>query len=267
MVQTLVIGAAGSLGKILCKKLIECGHKVRAMDINEYSLANMYYPPDIFTKIYGDVSSYSRVMKAMKGVDIVYHLAALKNIEITEINCPDCVRININGTVAVAEACMERQVKHAIFISSDKAVEPHNAYGASKLMGEEIWKAAGRIQDKTKFTIIRSGNFWESNGNVWELWSRQKKEGKPLTLTDPEMMRYFIEIDDLVDIILDLPQENQTVIPFMKEYNMLDALLLKYGEDQEYIVTGLRQGEKLKEKLKYDDERTREINNFYEVVE
>jgi FlaA1/EpsC-like NDP-sugar epimerase len=162
---------------------------------------------------------------------------------------------------------MERGIKHAIMISSDKSVYPTTLYGATKQVGEHIWKAAGRIQNTTKFTIVRSGNFWESNGNVFSTWDRQKEEGKPLTLTHEEMYRYFIEIDDLVNIILDLPLENQTVIPFMKEFNILETLLLKYGEDQEYIVTGLRQGEKLHEQLKYPDEKTVFICNDYEVVE
>jgi FlaA1/EpsC-like NDP-sugar epimerase len=263
----LVTGGAGSIGRVLCKELINRGHKVRCLDINESALAALSFPKDRFTKIYGDISDYQRVMKAMRGVDVVIHCAALKNIEISEINAPDCIRINVLGTQNVAEACLERQVKHAIMISSDKSVFPTTLYGASKQVGEHIWKAAGRIQNTTKFTIVRSGNFWESNGNVFTTWDRQKEEGKPLTLTHEEMYRYFIEIEDLVNIILDLPPENQTIIPFMKEFNILETLLLKYGEDQEYIVTGLRQGEKLHEQLKYPDEKTVEINNFYEVVE
>jgi FlaA1/EpsC-like NDP-sugar epimerase len=263
----LVTGAGGSLGTALCKKLIARGDHVRAMDINECALANMNYPPEIFTKIYGDVSSYNRVMKAMRGVDIVYHLAALKNIIITEVNCPDCVRININGTLEIAEACMERGVKHAIFLSSDKACAPSTLYGASKQVGEHIWKASGRIQNTTKFTIVRSGNFFESNGNFWETWAQQKAEGKPITITDTEMRRYFIEVDDLCDILLGLPAMNQTVIPFMKEYFMMELMIQKYGENQEFIITGKRTGEKIREQLKYEDEKTVFICNDYEVVE
>ena len=263
----LITGGSGSLGRVLCSKLIEQGHHVRSMDINEAALAAQNHPKDRFTKIYGDITDYQRVMKALRGVDIVVHCAAMKNIEISEINAPDCVRINVNGTLCVAEACMERGIKHAIFISSDKSVAPTTLYGSTKQVGEHIWKAAGRIQNTTKFSIIRSGNFFESSGNVFSTWERQKAEGKPLTITHTEMMRFFIEIDDLVEIITDLPAENQTIIPIMKEFNILELMLLKYGPEQEYVVTGLRQGEKLRELLRYPDEQTREINNFYEVVE
>jgi len=263
----LVTGAAGSLGQALCGKLIESGHKVRAMDINEAGLASMRFPKEQFTKIIGDVSDYSRVMKAMRGVNTVIHCAALKNIEITEINAPDCVRVNVIGTQNIAEAALERGISHAIFISSDKSVHPTTLYGATKQVGEHIWKAAGRIQNKTSFTIIRSGNFFTSNGNVFEVWEREYKEGKPLTITDLNMMRFFIEIDDLSDIILDLPTMNQTIIPFMKEYNLMDLLILKYGDEQPFIITGARQGEKMCEQLKYPDEKTISICNFYEVVE
>ncbi len=263
----IVFGGAGSLGSVICRKLIERGHHVRCMDIHESALAAMNFPKERFTKIYGDISDYQRVLKAMRGVDVAIHCAALKNIEISEVNAPDCVRINVNGTMCVAEACLERQVKHAIFISSDKSCFPTTLYGATKQVGEHIWKAAGRIQNTTAFTIVRSGNFWESNGNFLETWKRQKEEGKPLTVTSTEMQRYFIGVEELADIIIDLPAMNETIIPFMKEWNIMEVLYQLYGAEQEFIITGLRQGEKLRESLKYPDEVTKEINNMYEVVE
>lgn len=263
----LITGGAGSLGKVLCEKLISRGHRVRCMDINECELALMNYPKERFTKIYGDVSDYARVMKAIRGVDVVIHCAAMKNIEITEINAPDSIRVNVIGTQNVAEAAMERGIKHAILISSDKSVAPTTLYGATKQVGEHLWKAAGRIQTTTKYTIIRSGNFFESAGNVFEVWEKQKEEDKPLTITDIDMTRYFIEIEDLAEIVIDIELENQIVVPIMKEYNMMNLMLLKYGEEQPFIVTGLRQGEKMHEQLKYPDERVICITNFYEVVE
>jgi len=264
----LVTGGAGSLGKAVCKKLIEMGHTVRCMDINECALASVSYPLDRFTKVYGDVSDLSRVMKAMRGVDVVIHCAAMKNIDITEINATDCVRTNVIGTQNVAEAAMERGIKHAIYISTDKSVAPVSLYGATKQVGEHIWKAAGRIQNKTKFTILRSGNFFESNGNVFEVWEKQRLAGKPLTITDTEMQRYFIDIDEVAEIILQLDERNFTAIPIMKEYNMLDLFIMRYGERQDFIIIGKRQGEKMREELHYPDERIVEVNNFYyEVLE
>jgi UDP-N-acetylglucosamine 4,6-dehydratase len=263
----LVTGGAGSLGRVLCRKLVERGHNVRCMDINECALASISYPLSKFTKIYGDVSDYSRVMKAIRGVDVVIHCAAMKNIEITETNATDCVRVNVSGTQNIAEAAMERNVRHAIFISSDKAVAPTTLYGATKQVGEHIWKAAGRIQNGTAFSIVRSGNFFESSGNVFEVWDKQKAQGKPLTITDADMARFFIEVEDLADIIIDIDRRNHTIIPIMKEYNIMDLMVLKYGEDQDFIITGLRQGEKMHEELMYSDEKTITVGNCYEVIE
>jgi UDP-N-acetylglucosamine 4,6-dehydratase len=263
----LVTGGAGSLGRVLCHKLIQRGDKVRCLDINECALAEMNYPLDRFTKIYGDISDLERLRMAMDGVDVVIHCAALKNLVITENNPYDCIRINVNGTSNVSKIAIEHKIKHAIFLSSDKSISPTTLYGSTKQAGEHIWKTAGRMQTHTAFTIVRSGNFFVSSGNVFELWKKQKAADKPLTITHVDMERFFIEVEDLADIILDLPMENQTIVPLMKEYNVLSLLLLKYGEEQEYVVIGLRQGEKLREQLRYPNEKTTEINNFYEVIE
>jgi UDP-N-acetylglucosamine 4,6-dehydratase len=266
----LVTGGAGSLGKILCDKLIQKGHRVRAMDINEAALASMVYPAEKFTKIYGDISDERRVYKALRGVDVVIHCAAMKNLLVTEWNAEDCVRINILGTQHIAEQSVERKVKQCIFISSDKAVECSNLYGATKLAGEQLWKAQARRQNNTIFTIIRSGNFFESAGNCFEIWDKCIAENKPLPITDTEMERYFIEASDVADIAIDLPlnyeMNGAVVIPFMKKYNILTLVLAKYGEETPFIITGKRQGEKITEKLKYDDEQTIFICNAYTVV-
>jgi UDP-N-acetylglucosamine 4,6-dehydratase len=266
----LVTGAAGSLGKILVDKLIKNGDHVRAMDINEAELASMNYPPEVFTKIYGDVSQYFRVYTAMRGCDKVYHLAAMKNLIITEFNSEDCIRINVKGTENVAAAAVDLKVKLSVFLSSDKACEACNLYGGTKLLGEQIWKAQARRQTHTIFTIVRSGNFFESRGNVFEYWEKLYKEGKPLPITDSDMERFFIDTSDLADILVDLPIDGVfnggVVIPEMKQYNLLSLMLLKYGDETPFIIIGKRQGEKLKEKLKYDDEQTIYICNDYHVV-
>ena len=274
----LVTGAAGTLGSLVCRKLMQQGHYVRAMDINECALAGMNFNPEKFTKIYGDISDYRRCYKALKGVDVLIHAAALKNISVTETNSEDVIRVNVNGTQNLASAAIERGVKHAIFISSDKAVEPTTLYGSSKQVGEHIWKSASRIQNKTQFTIIRSGNFWESNGNFMEIWKQQKEKGLPITITDMDMWRHFINAEEVADLVLDLngitdPKYDKepaincyTFIPKMQEYNIFEIMLQMFGENQEFIVTGRRQGEKLHERLKMEDEIPVLHTNKFEVV-
>jgi len=112
MKTVLITGAAGTLGSTLCKKALKAGYKVRAMDINECALAQMNYDPTYFTKIYGDFSNYRRCYKALKDVDILLHVGALKNITITETNSEDVIRINVNGTQNLASAAIERGIKH-----------------------------------------------------------------------------------------------------------------------------------------------------------
>jgi UDP-N-acetylglucosamine 4,6-dehydratase/5-epimerase len=253
----LVTGAAGSLGREIVDILIQNGHKVRAMDINEAGLAALKYPTDIFTHIYGDIRDYTRVHYAMQGCDYVIHTAAMKNLDITEGDVPELNLTNVKGTENVAKAAIECSVECAILISTDKAVSPLSAYGASKLLAEEVWKWAGRTQSKTRFAIFRSGNFKQSAGNVLEVWDKQYKAGQPLTITDARMERYFIDTRLAAELVCDMPgwvKNSDIVIPKMTKMNMLDLMFATYP-DAKYVTTGSRSGEKLEEHLKTENER------------
>ena len=267
----LVTGGAGSLGNVLVDKLVKSGEKIRSQDIYEAGLSKQKkrYPASQYTAIYGSITDYNKCLLAADGVSKIIHTAAMKNLDITEQSIPAMIETNIQGTLNVALAAKENHIDTAILISSDKAVEPTTAYGASKLMGEHIWKWAARIQGWTKYVIVRSGNFFESAGNVFEVWNEQNDNNEPLTLTDPEMERYFIESKELADIIVSICNDptvknGDLIVPRMGKWKIIDLLKIRYPNCK-YKVTGARLGEKMSESLTYDFEKMEKRENYYIV--
>ncbi len=271
MTVTLVTGGAGSLGRVLVQRLVERGDQVRVLDNHEASLAALTTPG--IRKLYGTVTSPDRVRFAMRGVQTVYHLAAMKNLTIAEYNAEDLVQTNVDGTLNVARAAIDAGVERAIFISSDKAVHPTSAYGATKTMGEFLWKWAGRIQNETRFAILRSGNFKVSSGSVFDIWADQHERRVPLTLTDERMIRYFIDMERVVDILLDIEAKMdaplvcvpKVCIPRMEKV-YIGAMLRDLYPTDPITVTGLRAGERLCEELVTDSEHSSYDTGLYEVV-
>jgi FlaA1/EpsC-like NDP-sugar epimerase len=264
----LVTGGAGSLGKEICGILIKKGIAVRCMDMNEAALASMNYDPRLFTRIYGDIRDYARVHYAMRGCDTVIHCAAMKNLDITEGDVPELNRTNITGSENVAKAATECGVDCCILISTDKAVYPSSAYGASKLSAEWIWKWAAKIQDKTRFVVFRSGNFKQSAGNVLEVWQRQHDRGESLTITDPDMERYFIDTRKAAEIVCSLPEyakNGDLVVPKMRIHRIID-LLAEQFPGCGYRLIGCRSGEKRMERLMTDDEQVTWQNEEVQVI-
>jgi len=198
--------------------------------------------------IYGDITDKDRLDLAMDGVDIVIHTAAMKNIILTEENPGEAIQINAIGTLNIARAAMKHHVGKAIFISSDKAVESVLLYGDLKAVGEKIWLWANRHSNSV-FSIVRPGNFWVSQGNVFETWERQMNASQPITLTDPLMERYFIDIEQVALFIYARCGDSsggEIFIPKMELYSML-VLAEEYNTN--IHITGIRKGEKLIEKL------------------
>lgn len=261
MGTVLITGAGGSLGSVLTKLYTDRGDTVRAYDINEAGLADLQ-KYERARAIYGDITDKDKLEFALRGVDTVVHAAALKNIQITESNPEQVIRVNIQGTVNVAMAAVEQGVKKVIFISSDKAVDSVLIYGDTKAIGEKIWKWTNQHSKNTALSIIRPGNFWESRGNVFEIWEKQKKEGEMITLTDPMMERYFIDIYKAAEFVLMVEQVmkgGEIFIPKMKIYKMLE-LAEKCAGGKGVKLIGSRNGEKLLEKLWSQEEAVKVKN-------
>jgi UDP-N-acetylglucosamine 4,6-dehydratase/5-epimerase len=266
----LVTGGAGSVGSVLVTRLLDYPVKsVRVLDIDEHSLfkLNRKLNNPKLRILLGSVLDQDRVDMAGDGIDIIFHLAAIKNIEISEFNPIETIDTNVNGTVNMIKMLIKKKPAKFINISTDKAADATTLYGNTKQLGERLTSWAGFHIEETKTATVRFGNVIESRGNVFEVWNEQKKNNKPLTITEPLMKRYFIHSNEVTDFIFDcllLAKEGEIFIPKMKKYNIKE-LADKISKNQKII--GLRQGEKLQEILLSSDEKANGIekNNMWVI--
>ena len=258
----LITGGAGSIASGLVKQLVNYSVKaIRVLDIDEHAL--FVLGRSINDKrvrlLLGNILDKERINMAGIGVDIIIHTAAIKNIEISEYNPIETIDTNINGTVNLIKMAMQNKPKIFLNISTDKAVEPSTLYGTTKQIGEWITSWAGAYIPNTKFTTIRFGNVFETRGNVFEIWEEEAKKNQPLSITNPEMSRYYYHVDEAVQFILDcllIQKSGEIFIPKMKSYNM-KKLASKYSKKHKII--GVRQGEKMNEKLLTEYEKKNSI--------
>jgi UDP-N-acetylglucosamine 4,6-dehydratase len=264
----LLTGGAGSIGSMLTKKLLEFPVKsVRILDIDEHALFKLgrSVKDSRLRLLLGDIQNIDRLDMAGIGTDIVIHLAAVKNIEITEFNPIETINININGTVNLIKMAMKHKPAKFINISSDKSVDSSTLYGTTKQLGERLTTWAAQHVETTKFSSVRFGNVMESRGNVFSIWKEEIKNKKLISITNPNMKRYFFHVDEAADFILKclpLIKEGEIFIPKMKLYKIKD-LANKISKKQKII--GLRRGEKIEEILLSKDEKNRAIEkkNFW----
>ena len=258
----LVTGGAGSIGSELVKKLLEYPiQSIRVLDIDEYALVklNKKLNDPRLRILLGSVLDQKRIDMAGDGIDIIFHLAAIKNIEISEFNPIETIDTNVNGTVNMIQMLIKKKPKKFINISTDKAADASTLYGNTKQLGERLTSWAGVHIKETKSATVRFGNVIESRGNVFEIWNEEIKKMKPLSITDVTMMRYFIHIDEVIDFILNVllkVKSGEIFIPKMENFN-IKKLADKISKSQKII--GLRQGEKLEEILLNDNERENAI--------
>ncbi len=255
--KILVSGGAGSVGTTLIKKLLEYPvDSIRVLDINEHALFELKHEitDPRLRLLLGSILDKERIEMAGKNVDIVFHTAAIKNIEISEYNPIETIETNINGTVNMIKMAIRNKVKIFLNISTDKAAEPSTLYGTTKQLTERLTSWAGVHNEETKFASVRFGNVMDSRGNVFELWEKESREKKPLSITHPLAERYFFKSDEATNFILKcllVINVGEVFIPKMKSYK-IKSLAQKYSKKQKII--GLRQGEKLKEILITKDE-------------
>ena len=260
----LVTGGAGSIGAHLVKKILDYPVKsVRVLDIDEHALfrLNRDVNNSRFRPLLGNILDKDRVEMAGNDVDIIFHLAAIKNIEISEFNPIETIDANVIGTVNMIKMAMKNKPKKFLNISTDKSVASSTLYGATKLLGEKLTSWAGIHLVPTKFATVRFGNVEESRGNVFEVWNDEIRKNKPLSITHPSMERYFFHVNEAVDFILSclpLISSGEIFVPKMKMYK-ISKLANKITKNHKII--GLRKGEKLKEILLTDEELKRATSN------
>lgn len=270
----MVTGAGGSIGSELCRQCARHGAgRIILLEISELLLLTIEgelrrsFPDIEIEAVLGDCGDPAVIRHALSlhPVDTAFHAAAYKHVPVLERQLREAVRNNILATENVARACLEARVEHFVFISTDKAVDPVNALGASKRYAEMICQSLDQKSTHTRFVTVRFGNVLASAGSVVPLFREQILRGGPVTVTDPEVTRYFMTIPEACQLILQaaasashgaiytLDMGEPVPIRLLAEQMIRLAGKQPY-KDVQIIYTGLRPGEKLHETLFYSDE-------------
>ena len=207
ILRYLITGGCGSIGSALVVRLLNQGHTVCSLDNSESELFNQIQSlskkfPNTYKPFLGDIRDYERLFRAFSSVEVVFHCAALKHVELSEYNPFEVLKTNVEGTHNVVEACLNNNVKKLIFASSDKAVNPSSTMGASKLLAERIIISSSSYAGSSGFksACVRFGNVWDTAGSVGKIFKAQVKSGMPITLTSRKMTRFFITIEKALDL-------------------------------------------------------------------
>lgn len=293
--SVLVTGGCGTVGREIVRQLLDHDpREIRVVDTNESEIffleqelldhrrANPHSKVSSLCQI-GDIRDADKLNMMCAGVDIVLHTAALKHVILCERAPFDAVQTNIQGVKNVIQAALLNDVERVIFTSSDKAVNPTNVMGTSKLMGERLITAANslKMSRRTIFSSTRFGNVLGSRGSVIPIFARQIEAGGPVTLTDCRMTRFIMTLEDSCRLVLSAAEKARggevfvTKMPVIQIADlarvMIDELAPQYGyspDDMELTEIGSKPGEKLYEELMSDEEtrRTLELTEMFAVM-
>lgn len=274
----LVTGGTGSIGSEIVRKVLQYEPKVvRVLSNDENGLFNLEQElqscPNVRFLV-GDVKDKERLRRAVEGIDFIFHAAALKHVPLCEYNPFEAVKVNVLGTQNIIEVAMEEEVEKLIVISTDKAVNPINVMGATKLLAERLTVSANYYKGwrKTVFSCVRFGNVLDSRGSVVPLFKEQIKAGGPVIITDPDMTRFVMSISKAVDLVLKAAEVARGGEIFIFKMPalcigdlaevMVEELAPRYKYAPKSIkveISGKRAGEKICEELLTEDEA---INAF-----
>ena len=278
--KILITGGTGSLGRALTKRLLaEKVDVIRIFSRNENKQVTMQseFNDDRLRFLIGDIRDFARLQRALDGIDIVFHAAALKHVPVVEYNPFEAINTNVIGSRNVVEACLSENIDRVVGVGTDKAVSPLNTYGATKLLMEKLFVTASNYlsdKNKTKFISLRYGNVLGSSGSVIPKFIQQIKSNKKITITDPGMTRFSITMNEALDFILDSTisgRGSEVFIPKLRAYKIddvkivLQELLGNTGEEK----IPVRQGEKFHETLINIDEtrNTLESESKYIILQ
>ena len=279
----LITGGTGSFGNAVLNRFLGTDiEEIRIFSRDEKKQDDMRHEfqvkmPDVADKIkfyIGDVRDIASVRNAMHGVDYIFHAAALKQVPSCEFFPIEAVKTNVLGTENVLVAAIEAGVENVVCLSTDKAAYPVNAMGTSKAMMEKVIVAKARTTNKTKICCTRYGNVMCSRGSVIPLWIDQIKSGNPVTVTDPNMTRFIMSLDEAVDLVLFAFEHGQSgdilvqKAPACTIQTQAEAVCELFGADKNNIkIIGIRHGEKMYETLLTNEECAHAVDmgDFYRV--
>lgn len=272
----LITGGTGSFGNAVLRRFLQTDiGEIRIFSRDEKKQDDMRkkYESDKLKFIIGDTRSYDSIHSAMKGVDLVFQAAALKQVPSCEFFPMEAVKTNIIGTENVLRAAIDCGVEKVICLSTDKAVYPINAMGMTKALMEKVAVAMGRSSGGTTIAITRYGNVMCSRGSVIPLFIQQIKEGKPITITDPNMTRFMMSLDNAVDLVLFAYEHAKGGELFVQKApaatieTLATAVSELFGATLPPHIIGTRHGEKLYESLLTREEmaKAEDLGNYYLV--
>jgi FlaA1/EpsC-like NDP-sugar epimerase len=286
--RVLVTGACGTVGSELVRQLLE-DHRVGELIGLDNNESELFFLEQRFSDhrqahfFLSDVRDRDKLRRTMKGVDVVFHTAAFKHVILCERSPFEACQTNINGVQNIIQAATENRVEKVIFTSSDKAVNPTNVMGTSKLMGERLMTAANSNARAGRpiFASTRFGNVLGSRGSVIPIFREQIRKGGPVTLTDSDMTRFIMSIREAVQLVLDSAavacggEVFVTKMPIIRIQDLAEVMIRElapdFGHDPEKIgirVIGTKPGEKMYEELMNDEETRRswELERFFAVL-
>ena len=271
----LVTGGTGSFGKAFIRILLEEHQPEKVIvfsrdELKQHEMRAAGFDQPNLRYFIGDVRDLPRLQRAMYGVDVVVHAAALKQVPACEYNPLEAIKTNILGTANVVEAALENEVEKVLALSTDKAVSPVNLYGATKLAAEKLTVQSNAYsgERRTRFACVRYGNVVGSRGSVVPVFLRQRENGK-LTITDERMTRFWLSLEQGVRFVMQciaVMQGGEVFVPKLPSTTLID-LAKVMAPEAELDIIGIRPGEKLHEVLISEDEaRTaRELEDMYVI--
>ena len=277
--RILVTGGTGSFGKAFVGTILERYPDIGRLvvfsrdELKQFEMAQRFRPDEHKAIRYfiGDIRDEARLRRAVEGVDIVVHAAAMKQVPTAEYNPFECIRTNVLGAQNLIEACLDSAVRRVVALSTDKAAAPINLYGATKLCSDKLFVAANNIKGSRdiRFSVVRYGNVMGSRGSVIPFFQDRLKTGT-LPITDPEMTRFNISLQEAVEMVI-WSIENlwggEILVPKIPSYRITD-LASAIGPGCQHPVVGVRPGEKIHEEMitASDSFNTVDLGRYYAIL-
>ena len=275
----LVTGGTGSFGRAFVRRVLARYPDIKRLvvfsrdELKQFEMSQLFGESDFPAIRYfiGDVRDADRLSRALEGIDVVVHAAALKQVPAAEYNPFECIKTNVLGAQNVIEACLDTNVKRVVALSTDKAAAPVNLYGATKLCSDKLFIAANNVRGRRdiRFSVVRYGNVMGSRGSVIPFFLDRRKTGA-LPITDRSMTRFNISLEEGVDMVLwaiEHAHGGETLVPKIPSYRIVDVAAA-VGPECEHPVVGVRPGEKIHEEMitSSDSVNTLDLGRYYAIL-